>query len=128
MKIENFGQSEDKPFTLAKKIDVGTGFQIFVMGIQPPIENNGECNPCIEKQTNQVFAEIAEILEDAGASFDDIVKANIYVTDLNEFSKVSPIRAKYFIKSKPVTTTVQVNGFTRKGARIEIEVMAVIGK
>lgn len=46
----------------------------------------------------------------------------------SDFSKVSAIRDKWFAKSKPVSTLLEVNAMTRKGAKIEIEVTAVIKK
>ena len=48
--------------------------------------------------------------------------------DINDFSVVSPIRAKYFKNSMPVSTMVGVNGFVRAGSKIEIEVTAIIKK
>ncbi|MDR1196869.1 MAG: hypothetical protein LBL08_01155 [Candidatus Nomurabacteria bacterium] len=47
---------------------------------------------------------------------------------MNDFKIVSKIREKYFAKSKPVSTMVAANGFTVKGAKIEIEVTAVVSK
>jgi 2-iminobutanoate/2-iminopropanoate deaminase len=79
----------------------------------------------IAEQTELVFGEIERVLEQAGASLDDVVKAVIYLTDMNDFSVVSPIRDKYFKKSVPVSTMIEVNGMTRKGAKIEIEVTAI---
>ncbi len=68
------------------------------------------------------------ILEQAGASLNDVVKAVIYLKDINDFEIVSPIRAKYFKNSMPVSTMVGVNGFVRAGSKIEIEVTAIIKK
>ena len=47
---------------------------------------------------------------------------------MNDFKIVSPIRAEYFKNSMPVSTMVEVNGFVRKGSKIEIEVTAIIEK
>ena len=44
---------------------------------------------------------------------------------MNDFSVVSPIRDEYFKNSVPVSTMIEVNGMTRKGAKIEIEVTAI---
>jgi len=57
-----------------------------------------------------------------------VVKAVIYLTDMNDFDIVSPIRNEYFKNSLPVSTMVEVNRMTRSGAKIEIEVTAIIGK
>ncbi|MCL2629203.1 MAG: Rid family hydrolase [Alphaproteobacteria bacterium] len=56
---------------------------------------------------------------------DDVVKAQIFLTDINDFASVSPIRGRYFAKARPVSTMMQVSAFARQGATIEIEVTAV---
>lgn len=44
---------------------------------------------------------------------------------INDFSKVSPIRNKYFANSKPVSTLVEVNSLVKKCCKIKIEVIAI---
>ena len=79
----------------------------------------------IEKQTEYIFNTINDILKAGDASLDDVVKAVIYVKDVNDFSKISPIRNKYFEKSKPVSTLVEMSNTVRKRCDIEIDVIAV---
>lgn len=116
-------------YTPAKKIDLGNFYQIYVSGVQAPKDSSHRVvTDDIEEQTKLVFEDIKNILELAGATIDDVVKAVIYLTDMNEFDKVSKIRGEYFKNSMPVSTLVEVNGMTRKGAKIEIEVTAVVQK
>ena len=116
-------------YTPAKKIDLGDKYLIFVSGVQAPKgEFNEVCTEDIAEQTELVFKEIDMILNEAGASLDDVVKAVIYLKDIKDFEIVSPIRAKYFKNSMPVSTMVEVNGFVRSGSKIEIEVTAIINK
>ncbi|MCA9351820.1 RidA family protein [Patescibacteria group bacterium] len=116
-------------YTPAKKIDMGNFYQIYVSGVQAPKdENHKVVTNDIEEQTKLVFEDIKKILEQAGATLDDVIKAVIYVTDMNEFDKVSEIRGEYFKKSMPVSTLVEVNRMTRTGAKIEIEVTAIVAK
>ena len=110
-------------YTPAKKIDLGDKYLIFVSGVQAH-----NCNADISGQTHQVFEDIGSILESADASFDDIVKAVIYVTDMKDFEIVSEIRANYFKNSRPASTLVEVNRMVRDGAKIEIEVTAILKK
>jgi len=113
-------------YSPAKKIDLGNCYLIFVSGQQvKKNENNEAITDDIEEQTEDVFKSIEAILKSAGASINDIVKAQIFLTDMEDFRKVSPIRDKWFGKCKPVSTLLEVNGMTRKGAKIEIEVTAV---
>lgn len=70
--------------------------------------------------------EVNDILKQAGASLDNVIKAVIYLKDMNDFKVVSPIRAEYFKNSMPVS--VEVGGFVRKGSKIEIKITAIIKK
>lgn len=116
-------------YTPAKKIDMGNFYQIYVSGIQAPKDDNHKVvTDDIEEQTTLVFEDIKKILEQAGATIDDVVKAVIYITDMNDFDKISKIRGEYFKNSMPVSTLVEVNGMTRVGAKIEIEVTAIVEK
>lgn len=132
MTIENIITSSKHArgfYSPAKKIDMGDSYFIFVSGIQcPKDENNNIISEDVEEQTKLVFEEIGKILNQAGASFDDVVKAVIYLKDMEDFSIVSNIRQEYFKNSKPVSTIVEVNGFTEGKSKIEIEVTAIIGK
>ncbi len=107
------------------KIDIGTAEMIFVTGqIAQDTNGNVVCED-IEGQTEYVFNCIQKILKEANSSLDDVVKTQIFLTDINDFSKVSPIRNKYFANSKPVSTLVEVSSLVKKGCKIEIEVIAV---
>jgi len=116
-------------YSPAKKIDLGNAYLIYVSGQQvDKNENNEAITEDIEEQTELVFQAIEKILKAANASIDDVVKAQIFLTNINDFLRVSAIRDKWFAKNKPVSTLVEVNAMTRKGAKIEIEVTAVINK
>ncbi len=77
----------------------------------------------IEAQTRQVFANLETVLTAAGASFADVVKVNVYLTDLAHFPTVNALYATYFSKPHPARTTVAVAGLPL-GASVEIEVVA----
>ncbi len=116
-------------YTPAKKIDMGNFYMIYVSGVQAPKnDDNSVVTDDIEEQTKLVFEDISKILGLAGATLDDVIKAVIYVTDMQDFDKISAIRGEYFRNAMPVSTLVEVNGMTRKGAKIEIEVTAVKSK
>jgi len=116
-------------YSPAKKIDIGNCYLIFVTGQQVgKNENNEPITDDVEKQTEIVFQSIEKILKAAGASMDDVVKAQIFLNDINDFPKVSAIRDKWFAKSKPASTLVEVNAMTRKETKVEIEVTAVVKK
>lgn len=108
------------------KIDVGDSEIIFTTG-QIALDKDGQVVGVgdIEAQTEFVFQSLQNILKEADASLDDVVKATIYVTDINDFSKISPIRNKYFKNCEPVSTLVEVGKLVKEGCKIEIEVIAV---
>lgn len=79
----------------------------------------------IEAQTRQVFANIGAILQAAGASFDHVVSATVYVADMNDFAKVNEIYATYFSAPAPARATIQVARLP-KDSLVEIQVIAVL--
>jgi reactive intermediate/imine deaminase len=78
-------------------------------------------------QTRQILENMKIILEDAGASFDHIVKVTVYVTDLKDFKEIHNVRAQYFKKDLPASTLVQVSRLVNEDCMIEIDAIAVLG-
>lgn len=110
------------------KVDLGNSEMIFVTGQIAQDANGNVVYEDVEGQTEYVFKCIEKILNTANASLDDVVKTQIFLTDINDFAKVSPIRNKYFANSKPVSTMVEVSSLVKKGCKIEIEVIAIVKK
>jgi len=81
-----------------------------------------------EAQVRLVFERIYEILKEAGMSFDDVVKLQIYVKDIKDAPLVSAIRNELFVKSKPASTLVEVSGFVKEGCCVEIDAVAAKSK
>lgn len=79
----------------------------------------------IEKQTVFIFERIQTLLAEADSSLDDAIKVVIYLTNMADFSKVSPIRNQFLKESKPVSTLVEVNHLTIPGCDIEIDITAL---
>ena len=103
---------------------VRSGNMLFLSGQIPLDPATGSMVPGgIEAQTRQVFTNIGAILEAAGASFDHVVSATVYVADLNDFAKVNEIYATYFTPPYPARATVQVARLPRD-VRIEIDAIA----
>lgn len=76
-------------------------------------------------QTEYVFQSIQKILAEAGAKIEDIVKAQIFVTNMKDFPIISAVRNRYFEKCRPVSTMVEVNCLSKEGCCVEIAVTAV---
>ncbi len=67
----------------------------------------------IEEQVNRVFQNLRAVADAAGGSLDDVVKLNIYLTDLAHFSKVNEIMATYFHQPYPARAAVGVASLPR---------------
>lgn len=110
-------------------VDVGDSKIIFTTG-QVALDKDGNVvypNDAA-KQAVFVFESLNKILKEAGASLDDAVKATIFVTDMNDFAKISAVRNQYFKNSEPVSTLVEVSKLVKVGCVVEIEVIAVVKK
>jgi 2-iminobutanoate/2-iminopropanoate deaminase len=79
----------------------------------------------IEAQTEQVFRNLATVLEAAGSNVDNIVKATVFLADINDYNTMNELYRKHFKGDPPARTTVQVARLPRD-ARIEIETVAVL--
>jgi reactive intermediate/imine deaminase len=78
-------------------------------------------------QTEQVFENLARVLEANGASFSDVVKIQAYLTTLDGFDRSREIRARYLPEEPPASTAVRVAELVVPEAVIEVDVVAVIG-
>ena len=100
------------------------GELIFTSG-QIPLDTNGQLvEGGIEEQTHQVFRNLSAVLEEAGASFSDVIKATVFLKDMNQFAAVNQIYASYFGDHKPARSTVEVARLP-KDVLVEIELIAV---
>jgi 2-iminobutanoate/2-iminopropanoate deaminase len=77
----------------------------------------------IEAQTEQVFRNLQAVLAAAGASLAQVVKATVFVKDLNDFARLNAVYDRAFGGHKPARSTVEVARLPRD-ALVEIEVVA----
>ncbi|MFE5324463.1 RidA family protein [Paenibacillus sp. NPDC056579] len=80
----------------------------------------------IEEQTHQVFRNLEAVLSEAGAKFSDVIKATVFIKDMNQFAQVNEIYASYFGDHKPARSTVEVARLP-KDVLVEIELIAATG-
>jgi 2-iminobutanoate/2-iminopropanoate deaminase len=80
----------------------------------------------IETETFQVMQNLKAVLDAAGMSFDNVVKSTIFITNMNDFTKINTVYGKFFDKnSAPARETVQVAGLP-KGVNVEISMIAIL--
>lgn len=106
-----------------------TGTFVFVAGQIALNPQTGEIVGAgdIAQQTEQVMANLEAILKAAGATFNDVVKTSVFLSDMNNFAAMNAVYAKYFDEATaPARATVEVSRLP-KDVLVEIECIAVIG-
>jgi 2-iminobutanoate/2-iminopropanoate deaminase len=80
----------------------------------------------IAEQTEQVFANLRAILEEAGSGLDRLVKTTVYLTDLGDFAGMNEVYARHVGDRPPARATVEIAALP-SGAKVEIEAIALAG-
>ncbi len=80
----------------------------------------------IGEQTEQVFANLRAILEEAGSSLDRMVKTTVFLTDLGDFAEMNEVYARHVGDRPPARATIEVSALP-SGAKVEIEAIALAG-
>ena len=94
------------------------------IGLDP---QSGQLVEGIDAQITRVFDNLKAVTEAAGGSLGDLVKVNIYLTDLGNFAKVNETMAKYFQQPYPARAAVGVASLPR-GALVEADAVMVLGQ
>ena len=76
------------------------------------------------EETHQVMHNLKAILQEAGMSFNNVVKTTIFITDMNRFGEINEVYGKYFDSEFPARETVQVSALP-KFVNVEISMIAV---
>ena len=98
---------------------------VFLSGQIPLNPDTMELVEGIEEQINQVFENLSQVINAADANFDDVVKLNIYLTDLSNFALVNEIMKKYFSEPYPARAAVGVASLP-KGSLVEADGFLVL--
>ena len=78
----------------------------------------------VKEQTRQSLENVKAILEEAGYSLKDVVKAGVFIKDMNDFASINEVYAEYLGEVKPARACVEVARLPRD-VKVEIEVIAV---
>lgn len=120
-----------KAFTAEGAIAVGpyshaveSGDLVYLSG-QTPIDAQTErlVEGDISAQTSQCFKNLFNVLMAAGLSPDDVVKVNVFLTDMGDFAAMNAVYAQQFLEPYPARTTIGVAALPL-GAKVEIEMIA----
>lgn len=107
------------PYSQATKV----GPLLFASG-QIPLRPDGTLvEGDIVEQAHQVFANIKAVLDEAGGSLSNVVKATVFIKDMNDFGQLNEVYGQYFGDHKPARSTVEVARLPRD-VKVEIEIIA----
>ena len=106
---------------------VRAGDLLFVSGFVP-VDGEGHLvgGDDVVAQTRQVFANLAAVLTAAGATFAEVVKVTVYLTDIEDRARINPVRQDIFGDTRPASTLVEVSALTTPGAKVEIDAVALL--
>jgi enamine deaminase RidA (YjgF/YER057c/UK114 family) len=104
---------------------VRAGDALFVAGILP-VDAEGRLVGAgdVVEQARFVFGELGRILAAAGATFADVVKVTVFLTDVDDRPRINPARQSLFGAARPASTLVEVSGLAVPGALIEVDAVA----
>jgi len=103
---------------------VDAGGIVFLSGQTPKNTNSTDIKfGDIIGQTKQCFLNLFEVLKEAGLTPDDVVKVNVYLTDIKNFAEMNAVYETQFNKPYPARTTIAVVALPL-GADVEIEMIA----
>ncbi|NOQ75395.1 MAG: RidA family protein [Crocinitomix sp.] len=105
---------------------VVAGNLLFTSGQIAIVPSTGELNmSSIAAETNQVMINMAAVLKEAGATFDNVVKTSIFLKNMDDFNAVNEVYASFFTSDYPARETVQVAKLP-KDVNVEISMIAQI--
>ena len=102
------------------------GSLVYTSGQIPVDPATGLIAEGVEAQAEQVFKNIANLLESAGSSISKVVKTTVFIKNMDDFAAINAVYGKYFTQPYPARAAFQVAALP-KGAKVEIEAVAVKG-
>lgn len=103
---------------------IQAGKTLYVSGQIPLIPGSMELvTSGVTDETHQVLKNVGAILENAGYSFNDVVKASIFISDMSDFATINEVYAQYFTDNQPARECVAVKTLP-KNVNVEISVIA----
>jgi len=103
------------------------GPMLFVSGVVP-VDEQGLLvgGDDVVQQARAVFRNLGAVLAAGGATFADVVKVSVFLTDVDDRPLINPVRQDVFGAARPASTLVEVSRLAIPGAKIEVEAVAVL--
>lgn len=100
---------------------------VFVSGQGATVPETGELSGLdVTTQTEQVFKNIATILEAAGSSLDHVLRCGVFLADMRDFPQMNAVYERMMAGNKAARTTVQVAALPLHGLLVEIDAIAYV--
>lgn len=101
---------------------------MFYSSGQIPLTRKGELvGGGIKEQAEQVFQNLIGVLEEAGSSLQSVVKATVFIKNMEDFAELNEVYGNYFKEHKPARSCVEVARLP-KDVLVEIEVIALVSQ
>lgn len=102
---------------------IDLGGLVFTSG-QIPVAPDGSVSDDVAEQTRQCLENLSAVLEAAGSSMERVIKATVFITDMDQFGTINQVYAGFFGQPYPARSCVQVAKLP-KGVSVEIEAVAL---
>ena len=112
--------------TYSQAVAITDGTTIYLSGQIPLVPETMEViEGGIENEIHQIFKNLSAVCEEAGGGLNDIVKLNIFLTDLNNFAPLNEIMATYFKQPYPARAAIGIKELP-KGVSVEMDGVMVV--
>ncbi len=115
----NIGSKDEKPGALRK------GDWVFISN-QSPENHKGEIPESLEAQIDVVMSKVAELLERSGSSLENAVKAEVFISNPNDFHAMDQVWKKWFPANPPARFVLPRSGMQMGDSRVEVSMMSLI--
>ena len=101
------------------------GDTLYISGLAPLDAQSNLVGEDATAQTEQIMRNMALVLDKVGATFADVLKVTVYLTDIRDRAEINPVRQRYFGAARPASTLIEVSALAIPGMKVEIE--AIVG-
>lgn len=103
------------------------GDTLFISGVAPVDRHGALVGPDdAVAQTRCILENMGHVLSLSGASFADVLKVTVYLTDIEDRILIDPVRKEFFGETRPASTLIEVRNLAFEGMKVEIEAVAGI--
>jgi 2-iminobutanoate/2-iminopropanoate deaminase len=106
---------------------VRAGDLLFISGCVP-VDEQGRLvgGDDVVAQARQVFHNVGAVLAAAGVGFADVVKVTVFLVDIDDRTRINPVRQEVFGDARPASTLIGISSLAIPGAKLEVEAVALL--